>query len=100
MSGTVSPVQSRRLARTLRRWRERAGYSVERAAEELLCGAGTVSRMETGGSAEPLRVKAAFELYGAPPKLITDMVEAARRRRRRGVLRRPYYDFVSATFAE
>lgn len=100
MSGTVSPVQSRRLARTLRRWRERAGYSVERAAEELLCGVGTVSRMETGGSAEPLRVKAALELYGAPPKLITDMVEAARRRRRRGVLRRPYYDFVSATFAE
>lgn len=100
MTGTVSPVQSRRLARTLRRWRERAGYSVERAAEELLCGAGTVSRMETGGSAEPLRVKAALELYGAPPKLITDMVEAARQRRRRGVLRRPYYDFVSATFAE
>lgn len=100
MSGTVSPVQSRRLARTLRRWRERAGYSVERAAEELLCGAGTVSRMETGGSAEPLRVKAALELYGAPPKLVADMVEAARRRRRRGVLRRPYYDFVSATFAE
>jgi hypothetical protein len=100
LSGTVSPVQSRRLARTLRRWRERAAYSVERAAEELLCGSGTVSRMETGGSAEPLRVKAALELYGAPPKVVTDMVEAARRRRRRGVLRRPYYDFVSATFAE
>lgn len=100
MSGTVSPVQSRRLARTLRRWRERAGFSVERAAEELLCGAGTVSRMETGGSAEPLRVKAALELYGAPPRLIKDMVVAAKARRRRGVLRRPYYDFVSQTFAE
>lgn len=100
MSGTVSPVQSRRLARTLRRWRERAGYSVERAADELLCGAGTISRMETGGSAEPLRVRAALELYGAPPKVIADMIEAARQRRRRGVLRRPYYDFVSATFAE
>src|SRR5215467_13139274 len=62
VEGTVSPVQSRRLARTLRRWREQAGYSVERAAEELLCGAGTVSRMETGSSAEPLRVKAALEL--------------------------------------
>jgi transcriptional regulator with XRE-family HTH domain len=100
VSGTVSPVQSRRLARTLRRWRERAGYSVERAAEELLCGAGTVSRMETGDSAEPLRVKAALELYGAPPRLVADMVEAAKQRRRRGVLRRPYYDFVSQTFAE
>lgn len=100
MSGTVSPVQSRRLARTLRRWRERAGYSVERAADELLCGAGTVSRMENGASAEPLRVKAALELYGAPPKLIADMVEAAKLRRRRGVLRRPYYDFVAQTFAE
>lgn len=100
MSGTVSPVQSRRLARTLRRWRERSGYSVERAADELLCGAGTVSRMETGGSAEPLRVRAALELYGAPVRVVADMVEAAKRRRRRGVLRRPYYDFVSATFAE
>jgi len=100
VSGTVSPVQSRRLARTLRRWRERAGYSVERAADELLCGSGTVSRMETGGSAEPLRVKAALELYGAPAKLVAEMVEAAKQRRRRGVLRRPYYDFVSQTFAE
>lgn len=100
MTGTVSPVQSRRLARTLRRWRERSGYSVERAAEELLCGSGTVSRMETGGSAEPLRVKAALELYGAPANVVADMVAAAKRRRRRGVLRRPYYDFVSQTFAE
>jgi len=100
LSGTISPVQSRRLARTLRRWREKAGYSVERAAEELLCGSGTVSRMETGGSAEPLRVKAALELYGAPAKVIADMIEAAKQRRRRGVLRRPYYDFVSQTFAE
>lgn len=100
MSGTVSPVQSRRLARTLRRWRERAGYSVERAAEELLCGAATVSRMETGGSVQPLRVKAALELYGAPADVIAEMIEAARQRRRQGVLRRPYYDFVSQTFAE
>lgn len=98
--GTLSPVHSRRLARTLRRWREQSGLSVERAADELLCGAGTVSRMENGGSAEPLRVRAALELYGAPPKLIKDMVDAAKQRRRQGVLRRPYYDFVSQTFAE
>jgi transcriptional regulator with XRE-family HTH domain len=100
LSGKVSPVQSRRLARTLRRWREKAGYSVERAAAELLCGAGTVSRMETGGSVQPLRVKTALEMYGAPPKVVADMVAAAQNRHRRGVLRRPYYDFVSATFAE
>jgi transcriptional regulator with XRE-family HTH domain len=99
LSGTISPVQSRRLARTLRRWREQAGYSVERAAEELLCGAGTVSRMETGG-AEPLRVKAALELYGAPAKVVAAMIEAAKQRRRRGMLRRPYYDFAPQTFAE
>lgn len=96
----VSPVQSRRLARTLRRWREQAGYSVESAAVELLCGAATVSRMETGGSVQPLRVKAALEMYGAPPELVTEMVEAAVQRRRRGVLRRPYYDFVARPFAE
>ncbi len=100
MSGTVSPVQSRRLARTLRRWRERAGYSVEGAAEKLLCGSGTVSRMETGSSAEPLRVRTALQLYGAPDHVVADMVEAAKQRRRQGVLRRPYYDFVSQTFAE
>jgi transcriptional regulator with XRE-family HTH domain len=98
--GTLSPVHSRRLARTLRRWREQSGLSVERAAEELLCGMGTVSRMENGGSAEPLRVRSALELYGAPPKLIKEMVDAAKQRRRRGVLRRPYYDFVRQTFAE
>ncbi|OLF19040.1 helix-turn-helix domain-containing protein [Actinophytocola xanthii] len=96
----VSPVQSRRLARTLRRWREQSGYSVERAAAELLCGAGTISRMETGASAEPLRVKAALELYGAPTDLVLEMIEAAKQRRRRGVLRRPYHDFVSRPFAE
>ncbi|MET0132552.1 MAG: helix-turn-helix transcriptional regulator [Kibdelosporangium sp.] len=100
MSDTVSPVQSRRLSRTLRRWRERAEFSVERAAEELLCGAGTVSRMENGQSAEPLRVKAALELYGAPPRVVAEMIRAAKDRRRRGVLRRSYYDFVSHTFAE
>jgi hypothetical protein len=56
--------------------------------------------METGGSAEPLRVKAALELYDAPAKLVAEMVDAAKQCRRRGVLRRPYYDFVSRTFAE
>jgi hypothetical protein len=56
--------------------------------------------METGGSVQALRVKAALELYGAPPKVVTDMVQAAQRRRRQGVLRRPYHDFVSQTFAE
>lgn len=100
MSGTVSPVQSRRLARTLRRWRERSGYSVERAAEELLCGSGTVSRMESGDSAEPLRVKAALELYGAPAKVVADMVQAAKDRRRKSVLRRSYHDFAPHTLAE
>jgi hypothetical protein len=100
VSGTISPVLSRRLARTLRRWRESAGYTVEEAAHELLCGIGTVSRMETGSSAEPLRVKAALELYGAPERIVKDMVDAAMQRRRRGVLRRPYYDFVSKYFAE
>jgi transcriptional regulator with XRE-family HTH domain len=83
----------------LRDWRNRAGYSVERVADELYCGAGTISRMESGSSAEPLRVKAALELYGAPADIVTEMVGVANLRRRRAP-RPSYYEFVSPTFAE
>lgn len=96
----ASPAQARRLTRTLRHWRTQAGFSIERAAEDLLCGAGTVSRMESGASAEPLRVKAALELYGAPAEVVAQMVQIAKDRRRRKVPPRPYHEFTSPTFAE
>lgn len=100
MTDTSRSLQRRRLARTLRRWRTKAGLSIERAATELLCGVGTIHRMETGESAEPLRVKAALELYGAPPEVVADMVQAAKQGRRRGVTRRPYHEFVPEVLAE
>lgn len=96
----ASAVQRRRLTRTLRHWRAQAGYSVERAADELLCGAGTISRMETGASAEPLRVKAALELYGAPGEVVSEMVGIAKNRRRKREPPRPYHEFTSPTFAQ
>jgi hypothetical protein len=55
--------------------------------------------METGGSAEPLRVKAALELYGAPTSVVAEMVAIANQRRRR-TPRPSYYEFVSPVFAE
>jgi hypothetical protein len=100
LSSLTSPVQRRRLTRTLRQWRTLAGYSIEAAADELLCGAGTVSRMESGTSSEPLRVKAALELYGAPKDVVSEMVAIAKDRRRRKARPRSYHEFTSPTFAE
>lgn len=90
----------RRLARTLRAYRNRASLSIEQAAEELLCGVGTVHRMENGESAEPLRVKEALKLYGAPSNTIDEMVLLAKEKRKRGLSPKPYYDVVSKMFAE
>jgi transcriptional regulator with XRE-family HTH domain len=86
-------MRRRRLTRVLRTYREAAGMSADTAADELLCGAGTISRMENGQSADPLRVKAALELYGAPPEVIADMIKIAKESRKRGAIRRPYHDF-------
>lgn len=96
----TSPVQRRRLSRTLRQWRNSAGYSIEGAAEALLCGAGTVSRMESGTSSEPLRVKAAFELYGAPEDVVSEMVTIAKDGRRRKARPRHYHEFTPPTLAD
>lgn len=90
----------RRLARTLRAYRNRANLSIEQAAEQLLCGVGTVHRMENGESAEPLRVKEALRLYGAPGDTITEMVLLAKEKRKRGLAPKPYYDLVAKIFAE
>lgn len=77
-------VRRRRLARELRRYRQEVGLSIEQAATELLCGAGTVHRMEAGKNATPLRVKAALELYGAPPDVVESMIQVAKDSRQRG----------------
>jgi hypothetical protein len=77
--------------------------SGEQAAKELLCGSGTVSRMENGESAEPLRVRGALELYGAPQDVIDEMVQIALEGRKRGpagAMRRPYQDVAPKRLAE
>src|SRR6266496_2771879 len=59
-------MRRRRLARALRQYRATSGMSGEDAAKALLCGSGTISRMENGDSSDPLRVRDALRLYGAP----------------------------------
>jgi transcriptional regulator with XRE-family HTH domain len=96
-------MRRRRLARALRQYRAAAGMSGEQAAKVLLCGAGTVSRMENGESADPLRVRDALMLYGAPQLVIDEMIEIAlesRKRAKPGALRRPYQDVEPKRLAE
>jgi transcriptional regulator with XRE-family HTH domain len=94
-------IRRRRLARALRQWRERAGMTADQAAAALLCGAGTISRMENGQSGDPYRVKGLFELYGAPPEVVADMIQIAKESRRRpSTVRKPYLDFVPKRLAE
>lgn len=101
MTDTGRSIRRRRLARALRQWRDRAGLTADQAAAALLCGAGTISRMENGQSADPYRVKGLLELYGAPPDVIRDMIQIAREARRRGTtVRKPYHDFVPKRLAE
>lgn len=96
-------MRRRRLARTLRQYRAAVGMSGEDAAKVLLCGSGTVSRMENGESADPLRVRDALQLYGAPQAVVDEMVEIAletRKRAKPGAVRRPYQDVVPKRLAE
>lgn len=96
-------MRRRRLARMLRQYRSQAGLSGEDAAKALLCGSGTVSRMENGDSSDPLRVRDALRLYGAPESLVDEMVAIALETRKRGkvpAVRRPYHDVVPKRLLE
>ncbi len=96
-------MRRRRLARTLRQYRAASGLSGEDAAKALLCGSGTISRMENGESSDPLRVRDALRLYGAPESLVDEMVAIALETRKRGApgaVRRPYQDVVPKRLAE
>jgi transcriptional regulator with XRE-family HTH domain len=95
-------MRRRRMARALRQYRAAAGMTGEDAAKALLCGTGTISRMESGESADPLRVRDALILYGAPQDVIDEIVAIALESRsgKRGVLRRPYHDVVPKRLAE
>jgi hypothetical protein len=96
-------MRRRRLARALRQYRAVSGMSGEEAAKALLCGSGTISRMENGDSSDPLRVRDALRLYGAPEKVVDEMVAIAletRKRGKPGAVRRPYLDVVPKRLAE
>jgi transcriptional regulator with XRE-family HTH domain len=95
-------MRRRRMARALRQYRSAAGLTGDEAARALLCGTGTISRMESGDSADPLRVRHALALYGAPPETIDDIVTIAVEIRggARGAIRRPYHDVVPKRLAE
>ncbi|MFC4852295.1 helix-turn-helix domain-containing protein [Actinophytocola glycyrrhizae] len=96
-------MRRRRLARALRQYRATSGMSGEDAAKALLCGSGTISRMENGESSDPLRVRDALRLYGAPETLVDEMVAIAIETRKRGkpdAVRRPYQDVVPKRLAE
>jgi transcriptional regulator with XRE-family HTH domain len=96
-------MRRRRLARALRQYRAVTGMSGEEAAKALLCGSGTISRMENGDSSDPLRVRDALRLYGAPESVVDEMVAIAletRKRGKPGAVRRPYLDVVPKRLAE
>lgn len=96
-------MRRRRLARALRQYRAESGLSGEDAAKALLCGSGTISRMENGDSSDPLRVRDALRLYGAPDTVVDEMVAIAletRKRGKPGAVRRPYQDVVPKRLAE
>lgn len=96
-------MRRRRLARALRQYRAASGLSGEEAAKALLCGSGTISRMENGDSSDPLRVRDALRLYGAPEAVVDEMVAIAletRKRGKPGTVRRPYQDVVPKRLAE
>jgi transcriptional regulator with XRE-family HTH domain len=95
-------MRRRRMARVLRQYRSAAGLTGDEAARALLCGTGTISRMENGESADPLRVRHALALYGAPPETIDDLVKLAMEIHSgtRGAIRRPYHDVVPKRLAE
>src|SRR6266498_199911 len=96
-------MRRRRLARALRQYRATSGMSGEDAAKALLCGSGTISRMENGDSSDPLRARDALRLYGAPEAVVDEMVAIAletRKRNKPGTVRRPYQDVVPKRLAE
>lgn len=92
-------VRRRRVMRALVHYRAQAGMSMEEAAEQSLCGIGTIHRMENGNNAVPLRVKTLLELYGAPPEVVREMVQLAKDKDKAGIVRH-YRDLISKTLAE
>lgn len=89
-------VARRRLARGLRRYRQRSGKTLETVAAELECSVAKVSRMETGISGIRIQdVRALAPVVGLRPHEEEDMIELVRRARGREWWH-DYADLVSA----
>jgi transcriptional regulator with XRE-family HTH domain len=96
-------LRRRRLATELRRLRERAGLTLEQAAEHSDLTKSTLSRMETAQiGSRPVVVRVLLSLYGTPGTEVEALLQLARDARRRGwwqaysdVLTSQYADYIS-----
>jgi transcriptional regulator with XRE-family HTH domain len=78
-------VQRRRLGIELRRLREAAGKTIDQVAQVLECSDSKVSRIENGQvSASPRDVRDMLEFYGVEAERREELVEFARRARKKG----------------
>ncbi|CAM5596354.1 MULTISPECIES: helix-turn-helix transcriptional regulator [Streptomyces] len=86
MPPTNNPtLRQRRLGAELRKLREKAGFTVTRAAEHLGVNQGRVSMIETGRSPVSADlVRRMASAYDCPDKALVDALAAMTRRRRRG----------------
>jgi transcriptional regulator with XRE-family HTH domain len=97
------PVRRRLIGAALRRFRERAGFTLEDAANILECDRSKISRIETGQrSVRPKELRELLDEYGADEARRDALVSIARQARQSGwwqsyshVLSDAYQDFIS-----
>ncbi|MCP2165832.1 helix-turn-helix domain-containing protein [Goodfellowiella coeruleoviolacea] len=85
MGGKQAPkIEHVQVAATLRRMREEAGISRERAADMLACTVSKISDLETGRSKpKPVELEKLLNEYGVAPEEQADLIEFARTSRGR-----------------
>jgi transcriptional regulator with XRE-family HTH domain len=85
MAGTSPTIRQRELGTRLRGLRNARGMTVEDVAEQLLCSATKISRLETGARRPSLRdVRDLCTLYEVDPSAAEDFMNLARRAREQG----------------
>lgn len=79
MTGTSPPVRQRELGKRLRDLRNQHGFTVEYVAEQLLCSATKISRLETGARRpSPRDVRDLCGLYNVDAATSAEFMELAR----------------------
>lgn len=85
VTATSPTVRQRELGKRLRDLRGRHGLTVEQVAEQLLCSATKVSRLETGARRPSLRdVRDLCQLYGVDEATANELMSLARGAREQG----------------